>query len=300
MYKHCPFAYYLQYILNQKSDSGKAALQGTIVHQTIDWMAKLKKRGKTNVDPMWLLDRAWDEQVQKNENISIRKVTTRIDKETGEFKEAADFKKCRLAIEEILANEHYNPYNLDIIDSEKWFRLEMPGKEWEVKNENDEPEQFAARGFIDLVHKVDKDTIEIIDWKTGVRKSFYTQKEIDEEVLSREIQPRIYHLASYLLYPQYKNVILTFYYTGDGGPVTIALSHDDVLNTIEYLHRFLMTVKGDTLLRRNRSWKCKMCRFNKEDKCSKIWGDLHTMGGAYVSEKYKGDGKDLMEQSIDE
>lgn len=286
LYNHCPFSYFMNYILEMESKAGKAALQGSIVHQTLDWMCRLRKRGKTNVDPMWLLDRAWDEHTKASVEIEIRRVTTRIDKETGELKEAADFKKCRLALENILNNPHYNPYKIKIIDSEQWFALEMPGDEWGCLDKDGKKHQFTVRGFIDLTHEIDKETLEIVDWKTGSRKSFYTQQPIDEMILTREIQARLYHLAVYLLYPQYKNILITFYYTSDGGPVTIALSQDDLAMTIAVLHKFMTTVSKDTLVRRNRWWTCKMCHFERNGMCQRVWSDLHTLGSEYIEEKY--------------
>lgn len=286
LYNHCPFSYYMHYILGMESKAGKAALQGTIVHRALEWMAKLRKRGKTNVDPMWLLDRAWDEHIAASPEIEIRKVTTRIDKNTGEFKEAADFKKCRVAMEVVLADPYVNPYESKVIDCERWFALEMPGDEWKCLDKDGNEHQFAVRGFIDLVNEIDEDTIEIIDYKTGSRKDFYTQQPIDEALLMREVQPRLYHLAAYFLYPQYKNILITFYYTNSGGPITIALSQDDLTMTIAALYRFMTTVGRDTLIRRNRWWTCKMCSFERNGICSRVWSDLHTLGSEYVENRY--------------
>jgi len=288
LYNNCPFRYFLSYILGLESKAGKAALQGSIVHRALEWMAKLRKSGKMNVDPMWLLDRAWDELIDENPDIEIRKCTTRIDKETGEFKEAADFKKCRIAMETILEDEFYNPYGLKIVDTERWFALEMPGEEWKCLDKEGNLHQFAVRGFIDLVHEINSDTIEIVDWKTGNRTDLSTKQSIDEYKLIRDVQPRLYHLAAFFLYPQYKNILVTFYYATDGGPITIALSQDDLTMTIAALYRFFTTIKKDTLIRRNRHWTCRMCSFNKNNICHRIWGDLHTLGTQYVEDKYHG------------
>ena len=287
LYNHCPFSYFVQYILGIKSKTGKAALQGKIVHQALEWMTELRKHGKTNVDPMWLLDRAWDELTTELPEVAIRRVTTRIDKNTGEYKEAADFKKCRVALETILDDPFYNPYKLNgIIDAERWFAIELPGEEWLCLNKDGEPHQFAVRGLIDLVHEIDGETIEIVDWKTGNRKDFYTQKPMDEVLLMREVQSRLYHLAVYFLYPKYKNILITFYYANDGGPITIALSQEDIAMTIAALHRFFTTIKKDTLIRRNRWWTCRMCSFNNNGICSRVWSDLNTMGSEYVEDRY--------------
>ena len=286
LYKHCPFCYFMQYILGMESKSGKAALQGSIAHQALEWMARLCKRGKTSVDPRWLLDRAWDELTAESPEIAIRRVTTRIDKETGGFKEAADFKKCRVALETVLDDKYYNPYNLKVLDVEQWFALEMPGQEWQCVDENGKLHQFTVRGLIDLVHEIDGDTIEVVDWKTGNRTNFRTQEAIDTEVLIREVQPRLYHLAASILYPQYKNILVTFYYANSGGPLTIALSDDDLAMTIAALHRFFTTISKDTLMRRNRRWTCRMCNFHRSGICQRVWSDLHTLGGGYVEDRY--------------
>lgn len=276
-YYYCSFKYWLEKILQMESRAGKAALQGTIVHQVFEWMAKLKKRGKTHIDTEWLLDQSWDMHIKLNPSIAIRRVTSR--------GEAADFKKCRNSIDDVISGD-YNPYESVVIDSERWFKLEMPGKEWQCIDENGKLTQFAPRGFIDLVREIDDDTIEIVDWKTGDRSDFYTRKKHTYETLMRDIQVRLYHFAATELYPQYKNVIVTFYYTSDGGPITIPLTQADILPTIEYLWKFFQTVKNDTLIMRNRSWQCKMCSFERSGACQKAWSDLHALGSEYVEKKY--------------
>lgn len=286
LYNHCQFAYFMHYILDMKSKAGKAALQGSIVHKVLELMARRKRRGKSDIDPMSLLDSVWDKLTAKSPEIEIRRVTTRIDKKTGELKEAADYKKCRVALETVLADQFYNPYNSKVLDAERWFSLELPGEEWECLDKDGKSHQFTVRGYIDLTHEIDKDTIEINDWKTGQRKSFYSQEPMDEITLTRDIQARLYHLAAYFLYPKYKEILITFYYTNSGGPVTIALSSDDLATTIAILYRFFTTVQNDTLIHRNRHWSCKMCSFNKDDICTRIWSDLCTMGGQYVEDRY--------------
>ena len=267
-------------ILKMEDGSGKAALQGTIAHQVFEWMSKLRKKNKTHIDPMWLLDQAWEMHIKLNPHIEIRRTTSR--------GEAADFKKCREAVETILNDEFYNPYKMDnIIDQERWFSIEMPGDEWKTKDENKNDMQFTIRGFIDLVREIDEDTIEIIDWKTGQRMDFYSRVSIDPIQLMREIQPRLYHLASQNLYAKYKNIIITFYYINNGGPITISLSNEDIPFTLAAIWTFFNHVRKDTLLKRNRSWQCRMCSYNKNDICTKVWSDLHAHGTKYIELKYK-------------
>jgi hypothetical protein len=276
-YYHCSFKYLMEKILKMESLSGKSALQGDIVHQVFEWMCKLKKRKKTYIDPEWLLDQSWDMHIKLNPNIEIRKITSR--------GEAADFKKCKKSIQTIL-NSDYNPYRLKIIDIERWFEIEMPGKEWECIDENNKKHQFTSRGYIDLVHEIDQNTIEIIDWKTGKRADFYTMKSHSFETLMHDIQVRLYHLAATELYPQYRDILVTIYYTSDGGPVTIPLSNNDIIPTISSLMDFFETAKKDTLFIRNRTWKCRMCSFERSGICQRVWSDLHAVGYPYIKDKY--------------
>jgi len=262
--------------------AGKAALQGKIVHQVFEWMSKLKRRGKTYIDHMWLLERAWDMHVKQNPDISIRRVTSR--------GEAADFRKCRLSVETIIANAHYNPYTIDVIDGEIEFHLEMPGPEWE---------KFRVRGFIDLIHKIDDKTIEIIDWKTGSRADFFTKEDTNVYTLIKNIQARLYHLAATQLYPQYENILITFYFTADGGPVTISLNRDDIPLTIAILWDFLQKVKTDSVITRNRKWHCRMCSYERSGICNHAWADFNIRGEKYTKKKYYQLGFDKQKEIAD-
>jgi len=275
-YKFCPFKYWLQYVIGlESSGSGKAATIGTIVHQALELAARLKKRGKVNVDPEWLFERSWDE----NPHPDLRKFTSK--------GLSADYKKAKASFFKVIEDEFYNPYNLKIIDAERWFEIELPGPEWEVKKDG-KTKQLAVRGFIDLIHKLSNDTIEIVDYKTGNRKSPFDSKEMDFYNLTKKLQAKIYFMAAKILFPQYKNCVVTFYYTSDGGPTTIGLSNGDVPSILSELYDIFKTIKSDSLIRRNRSWKCKLCNFSKNDVCSIIWSDLNTMGEEYVKIKYKG------------
>lgn len=279
-YYHCSFKYWLEQIIKMESAPGKSALQGTIIHQVLEWMTKLKLKNKTYIPPEWLLEQSWDMHTRLNPGVEIRKITSR--------GEAADFRKCRESIEIIKNDKEYNIYDFDskIIGAEIWFEIEMPGEEWECINEEGKKSQFTPRGFIDIVREINQDTIEIIDWKSGKRSDFYSMKEHDFNTLLADIQCRLYHLAAVNLYPQYENILCTFYYTSDGGPITIPLTKQDIVATIDKLWEFFNKAKKDTLLIRNRSWKCRMCPFEKTGICNKVWGELNSMGQKYIEDKY--------------
>lgn len=272
-YRFCAFKYYLNYELEIKTSGGKAAIIGNIVHQTFEWMSLLKKKGKINVDPIWLFDRAWDMYPHKD----LRKYTTR--------GESADYKRTKEIIYKIVDDDNYNPYKLNVIDAEKWFEIDLPGEEFEV-NDNGIKKQLKVRGYIDLVHKISDNTLEIIDWKSGKRDSPFDTTKMDFYGLSKKLQGGLYYLASILLYPQYKNIVLTFYYIADGGPTTISFDESDIPIILSKLYGHFKTIKQDSSVRRNRSWRCKMCGYSKQDICTKIWSDYNTFDEKIVKEKY--------------
>lgn len=272
-YNFCAFKYWLIYCLElETTGSGKAATIGTIAHKALEWAARLKQRGKTNIDPLWLLDRSWDE----NPHPELRRFTSR--------GESADYKKCKASFFKVMEDEFYNPYKLNVLDAEKWFEIEMPGPEWEVQK-NGKIEQLKVRGYIDLIHEINSETIEIVDYKTGLRSSPFDKNIMDFYGLTKKLQAKIYFMAAKMLYPQYENCLVTFYYTQDG-PTTIGLSDEELPQILNELFSIFKHIKDDSLIRRNRSWKCKLCPYEKNNTCTNIWSDLNTMGEEYVKSKY--------------
>jgi hypothetical protein len=279
-YQECPFKYFLKYILGLKDTAGPAALKGKIVHRVFEVMAKLRLRGK-EIDPLWLLDRSFDYYTKLEPDKKIRKTTSR--------GEAADYRKLREAVEMVVNDPYYNPYNLKIIGAEALGKIHMDKDGWSCPLPGAESTPFEVTGIIDLIHELDEDTIEVIDWKTGEKKDWVTGRPIDTYELLQQIQPRIYHWMIGLLYPQYKNILVTFYYTKENGPEMLSFSQEDMSYTMEFVYRFLNTVRKDMMLKRRRSWRCsKMCHFGKLKLCEQIYSDLHTEGYDYVIREYTG------------
>lgn len=259
----CNFSYFLEYVLGMETLSGKAALKGTIVHQVLEWMGLLKIKNKTHHDPISLLEKAWEYHTVRNKRIELNRFKKRGNGET------ADYKFCINCINTVI-DTMFNPYKLNVLSCEKRFKIPIPGKEWNHNNK-----QFEIRGTIDMIHELNKDTIEIVDWKTGKRKNWATSKDKDFYDLMTDIQPRMYHLAASILYPQYKNIIATFYYINDGGPVTLPFSSDDINKTLSYLWSFYKKVRKYKTLKRNLTWKCdKFCTFGRNGICNRIWNEI--------------------------
>jgi len=264
-YSYCPFQYYLNYCLGIDSPPIKSGVVGTIVHEVLKDIALLKKRNK-QLPVNWLIDRELDYGIKKNPHITLGN---------------SDIDKIRSCINIVLKSD-LNPGKLNVIQAEQKFNINMSGDEWRIVNK-DSVSQFAVRGIFDLIHKIDDDTIEVLDWKTGKRQNFNTFQSYDFYDLMCSIQPRLYHFAALYLFPQYKNIIVTFDYILDGGPVRLPFSADDAVYTIAFLKNMFDTIKQDCTMIRNRNWKCnKFCHYGKTGLCDEVYADLMTFGQQYV------------------
>jgi hypothetical protein len=178
---------------------------------------------------------------------------------------------------------------MKVLATEQRFEIELPGSDWKVVELDGAIRQFRVTGYIDLIHEVNADTIEIVDFKTGKRQDWRTLQQKDFYDLLHDVQPRFYHFAASQLYPQYKNVMVTFYWINDGGPMTLPLGTDDIVPTMSTIWRFYDTVRKDGAMRRNRSWKCsRFCYQGRTGICDSVWADLHARGQEYVELRYTG------------
>lgn len=277
-YKWCPWQYWLSYVLELENQTGKAACQGNIVHLALEWIAKLHQKGK-EIDAEWLLSRAWDEELSRNPHLAMRRTTQR--------GESADYRKCREGLETVLNDQDYDPRRSKVLGVEHRFDISFPGPQWALKDRDGKQKQFRITGYMDLVRELNPNTLEVVDWKTGAKKDLATQLELDFYALMREVQPRLYHFAASQLYPEYENVVVTFYYTSDDGPEVLPFTFEDIVPTVAAIYRFFTTVRGDQLFRRCRSWKCKnFCAYGRTGVCDAAWAELHASGEAFTSQKY--------------
>ena len=257
-YSFCEFKYYLTYVAGLEDLSGKAAALGTIIHNVLATVAR--KPGRWDWEK--ILQAYWDHSVYNNPRLDIRRI--------NRLGVSADYKKCIKALEIVKASA-CNPENLKVIDVENKFRITLNKNKWKTQF----GKQLKLSGIIDLVHEIDEDTIELIDWKSGQRKDFASGKEINNVSILSDIQPRLYHLAASYLYPKYSNINMIFYYILQGGPLVVSLGKDDIKETLNTIHRDFRVMENN--VRPSRifpSWRCKMCGFSKNGVCNVVWDSL--------------------------
>lgn len=253
-YDSCQFQYYLDYSLGLGSKAGKKALLGTISHLALELLAKVKKTGHHKLNDKYsniyyLLNIAWDRNVKENPQFEYTQ---------------ADYDFC-VEMVEIVLKTKYNPLLLHVIATEKQFEIEM-----NVPGFGKQP--FYLRGTIDLITEIDKDTLHVIDWKTGERKSWSTGKLKELEDFQKDIQLRLYDLALSVIYPQYKKRMFTIYFVRSGGPYTVSFSDAERKQTLDILRRYYNKIATNEMpdrlkddgTKRDQTWKCKyVCHYGK-------------------------------------
>jgi hypothetical protein len=270
-YHDCQWKFFLEQVCGFESMAGKKATLGTISHHVLEILAKAKKTGhyKLNdkfTDVNYLARICWNHYANTDEGIK-----------NGIVKDfaGADFKFVLDQVNAVM-NSKYNPLLLDILDTEKQFEIEINRPGFEYKYENDftskEEEGFMKiRGTIDLVTKINDDTIEIIDYKTGERKDWVTGKPKEIEDFFSDMQLKVYDVATRAIYKDYKFRMFTIIFTRNGGPFTVTFDMSDyrqTLNEISKIYRNVLDNYDPVRIiddpTRSDRWKCKrVCYFGR-------------------------------------
>ena len=161
----------------------------------------------------------------------------------------------------------FDPRNREIVSSEQHFDIEIK-KDWAAYNyktkDGNITGNLAIKGTIDLMTKVNDNTIEIIDWKTGRRLDWATGEEKTLSKLHRDAQLMIYFYATHHLYPDIEHIIISINFINDGGAYTICYDKTDLFKTEMMLKQKFETIKQSQLPALNKTWKCnKLCHFGK-------------------------------------
>ncbi len=288
-YKNCEFKYFLDYHLKlpEMRESNIYALKGTGAHEALEFYARFKMGEKENAEEDYektLLDfykreKLWEiDDRQPDKRGNPKGWPHPVEKTCESCPWATKDDKCRIAdtlisvvkgcprpnfeddyglTKKTIEDKSYDIFNRKIIGAEVPF-------------EEDLGDGLIVRGVIDLVTEIDKDTIEIIDHKSGKSTLSYNQ-------MMKDPQARTYSLVAHRLWPQYKYVQMTLYYLRKRRVTCIFTEEDDAL-TLKSLQRAWDNIKGNgNPSRPNRSfWLCNFCIGH--DRCGTIREHFKTNG----------------------
>lgn len=275
----CEQSYFLSYVLGLESNPNKKTEQGTICHKVFECLAlesaAIGRGESTYVDdslgcfevgtePERLLNLAYDYYTGKSVN---------------EFEESHR-EECLAWVKKALAynDGEVDPRNRKVVAAETHFDFQID-RDWANYEFVHEGKllsgKLAIKGTIDLVTEVNKDTLEVIDWKTGARKNWGTGEVKTYKKLQDDIQLRMYHYALSRLFPQYKTILVSIYFINDffhretkktipSGLFTIPFSKHDLKIFEDRLREKFQQIKESQKPQLNISWKCKaFCHFGK-------------------------------------
>jgi len=280
-YEWCEWKWFLTYGLGFRDQSGPAAILGNIAHKYLETLSlaaiESKKTGNNlfpNEEELWDLCYAYYSKkspsvVEQIKNPKIKSVSKGLHN---------------------LCRGSYSPYTDKTISAEQRFQIQVKDPIFLLDYKDEEPKYISLNGFIDRVDQINKDTVEIIDYKTGTRSDFQSndKKKKDSYMLSEDIQARMYHLAARELYPWAKNFLVTFIYITDGGSVPAFLTEDDIPETMNRIKNRIIEIKGNNDPQKNITWKCKhMCWFGKTGMCNSLWNEKEDVGMKTIETKYK-------------
>jgi hypothetical protein len=267
----CEQQYFLEYVLGYRSPSNKKADKGTIVHKVLEILAaiKLTEQKKNNqyiddiIGPINVNDYDLDD------------ISKRVyDYYTSQFKHhewsEKDFKDCHSWVYKAITdhNRIFDPRSRDIVQPEQHFDISInkPWADYKYETKDGLVEgKLAIKGTIDLITKVNEDTLEVIDWKTGRRLDWATGQEKTLEKLYKDPQLKIYHYALSKLYPEYNHIIMTINFINDGGAFSMCFDKSDLPETEELIRKKFEEIKKCKKPKLSKTWKCtKLCHFGKK------------------------------------
>ncbi len=166
---------------------------------------------------------------------------------------------------------HFPEPHFDIPIEEDWAKFDYITPEGETVQG-----QLAIKGTIDLVTKINDDTIEVVDWKSGRRMDWATGEVKDYQKLENDPQLLLYYYAISKLYPEFPNRIMSifFYKDKDGNadpcPFSLCFSKDDEGRFLEMLKNRVEEIRQNNnpqpLDPTRKHWKCKsLCHYCKNN-----------------------------------
>lgn len=277
-YTSCNWKWYLQYILGFEDVSSAAALQGTLIHKVLEILSRAvvvkHDRNSKIFDPSYLWDICFNHYYNSEPYIA-------------ELIEPAKLKKICQGFHELLRSP-YTPIRDNTISAEAKFDIELREPDFKIKGTNS---FLRLRGRIDRVDKIDDKSIEVVDYKSGSRVCWDSQDKHKKtpEDLYEDIQPKMYHLAAKHLYPWAENILVTFIYIVDGGPVTAIFCDDDIKETKNIIKKRFKAIESNEDPQKNVSWRCKnFCYFgDKSGICRNVWDEKEEVGHKFIENKYQ-------------
>lgn len=269
--------YAIEYVIGLQGADNQAAIKGSITHRAYEILGK-SKLAIQNGESGFQDDELGYIPVEKGMNeyyslyLSYAFYTNKHTQFNWETKDSDD---CLEWLKTMLywQSGAFDIRTRKVIGNEIYFDIPIL-KEWAYYNYSIHGQSldgfFGIKGTIDCLAEIDSDTLEIIDIKTGRRWDWGKDKKKEYIDIKNDIQFNMYHYAARHLFPQYKVVQLTAFYTKiwdkkeiNGGPYTVWYDPGDYIKTENRIKEYFETIKKDSIPQTKKTWKCKKFCWDK-------------------------------------
>lgn len=278
-YVSCPFKYFLQYHLRLPEMQADTihTHKGSAVHEALEMYVKDNKDYARTLKEYYAKHKVWEFDNRKPHRGFPHPVEKDCDNcDWAVFHETSTF--CSIADRVITQfdgcpkpnfEDDLNLTQSTIIKEDSVLHRKILGAEVAFDKVYT---GFKVRGYIDLVTEIDKDTIEVRDYKTG-----NYAKNTDDAF--KDLQMRIYSMVAKEIYPEYDFVVMTLDYLRKG-PVSVIFSKEDDEKTRAFLKDAYKTISEAKDPSRKKSFKCNWCV--GFDRCGKIKDSYRDENGQFI------------------
>jgi putative RecB family exonuclease len=233
-FEQCKLRYKFRYIDKIKPEIEKTieAHLGSSVHSTLEWLYKKVLEGKTpNIDETIMhFNEEWENE-WKDDIVIINKSMTK----QNYFERGIKF-----ILDYYLKHQ---PFEDNTLELEKKILIKIGD------------EEHLLQGYIDrLVHNIEKDEMEIHDYKTS--GSLPTQDKIENDR-----QLALYSIAIKEIFGRDKRVKLVWHYLHFNKKIEIYKSEEQIESLKEKIHKLIKTIESSSEFPANVSNLCDWCEF---------------------------------------
>lgn len=266
----CTHKYWLNYVLGIRHPSGKSAAVGNVTHKALELLALGKlatQNGKntfkeeefnselpSDLDPEVAIKISFDYYSELENHLVW---------ENKDFNAARKYMWNHLNFRDGI----YDPRKRKIIAVEKFFDITInePWSHYKYTLPNNEIVEgnLSVKGTIDLITEADDESLEIIDIKTGKVDTFPDGNKRTLDYVYNDFQFLLYQWVCRQLFPQYKYVSLSVFYSQFNIPFTTFYDNKDIDKTTDLIRNYFKEIKDNMQPTLNRGWWCKVCHYDK-------------------------------------
>lgn len=309
-WKLCQWSYALQYVMGLRSPANRRADQGNAAHKALELYARQRLaelRGEATytepesgrvfrvgeLTPESAVDFGW--------SVYQKPDYTKADK-----REVYDLVCKTLAYK----NGECHPQNLEVVQPEQFFDLELPYGWAAYSHENPfgGPRiegQLRIRGTVDLLYRDEFGLLVYLDWKSGRKWDWAAGKEKTyDSLLNGDDQLSLYYYALRRLYPA-DNIMMAIHFMKADGTTYLPYGDEHLEAARRMMQKAFEEIRDCERPTRRmdecgpRGQPCSFCHLNKtktddgQSLCDYYWGELQQLGMTRLVQKHgKPDGYD--------